>query len=50
MSKPKINNQKQNSIHKLQRIGEKIIANKYKNKIPQKLFDILYNYEVEITD
>lgn len=28
----------------------KIVADKYKDKIPQKLYDALYGYEVEITD
>lgn len=28
----------------------KLIADKYKNKIPQKLYDAMYRYEVEITD
>lgn len=28
----------------------KRIADKYRNEIPQKLYDALYNYEVEITD
>ena len=28
----------------------KRIADEYKNKIPQKLYDALYAYEVEITD
>lgn len=28
----------------------KKIANKFKNNIPKKLYDALYNYEVEITD
>lgn len=28
----------------------KEVANEYKNKIPQKLYDAMYRYEVEITD
>lgn len=28
----------------------KEIANEYKSKIPQRLYDALYNYQVEITD
>lgn len=28
----------------------KILANKYKNIIPQHIYDIIYNYKVEITD
>ena len=28
----------------------KQVADEYKNKIPQRLYDALYNYKVEITD
>ena len=36
------NNYKENLIKKK--------ANEYKNKIPKKLYDAMYNYKVEITD
>ena len=28
----------------------KVVADYYKNKIPNKLYDVMYNYEVETTD
>ena len=30
--------------------GIKILANKYKNIIPQYIYDVIYNYKVEIND